>query len=235
MLLPIANRRQHDRAFTIDIKIKQLKQDHPYENFPPVEMANPDGLLAIGGNLSVKRLLDAYCNGIFPWYEEGQPVLWYSPDPRMVLFPDRLRVSKSMKQVLRNGQFRVSFNENFDAVINNCSRIPRAGQNGTWITYELKEAMLKLHKLGIAQSLEVWENEILVGGLYGVYLKEKGVFCGESMFSKVSNASKFGLIKLVDRLKMEGLKLIDCQVYTPHLESLGAEEIPRSEFLNYLK
>lgn len=216
-------------------KFLSLESHHPYEKFPPVEMANPDGLLAIGGNLSVKRLLDAYCNGIFPWYEESQPVLWYSPDPRMVLFPEKLKISKSMKQVLGKGQFRVSFNENFDAVIDNCSAIPRDGQSGTWITSELKEAMLKLHKLGIAQSVEVWEGGVLVGGLYGVYLQDKSVFCGESMFSTVSNASKFALIKLVERLKKEGLKLIDCQVYTPHLESLGAEEIPRREFLKYLK
>ena len=140
-----------------------------------------------------------------------------------------------MKQLLRKKQFQVTFNENFEAVINNCSIIPRNGQSGTWITGELKKAMLKLHLLGIAQSVEVWEEEVLVGGLYGVFLKEKGVFCGESMFSKVSNASKFGLIKLVERLKNEGLKLIDCQVYTPHLESLGAQEIPRRQFLNYLR
>src|SRR5690606_11398127 len=126
--------------------IKLLDQNHPYENFPPVELANPDGLLVIGGNLSVKRLLDAYCNGVFPWYEEHQPVLWYSPDPRMILFPDKLKISKSMKQVLRKNQFRVTFNENFEAVINNCSRVPRIGQNGTWITSDLKDAMLKLHK-----------------------------------------------------------------------------------------
>lgn len=198
-------------------------------------MANPDGLLAIGGNLTVKRLLDAYSSGIFPWYEESQPVLWYSPDPRMVLFPDKLKISKSMKQVLRKKSFGVTFNENFETVINSCSTVQRNGQSGTWITSDLKETMFKLHKLGIAQSVEVWEDEVLVGGLYGVYLKDKGVFCGESMFSKVSNASKFGLIKLVERLKGEGLRIIDCQVYTEHLDSLGAEEIPRNEFLQFLK
>ncbi len=212
-----------------------VEQHHPYEKFPPVEMANPDGLLAIGGNLSVKRLLDAYCNGIFPWYEESQPVLWYSPDPRMVLYPQELKISKSMKQVLRKKQFVVTFNENFEAVINNCSAISRLGQSGTWITNDLKEAFLKLHRLGMAHSVEVWQDENLVGGLYGLYLKENGVFCGESMFSRESNASKFGLIKLVERLKNEGLKLIDCQVYTAHLESLGAKEIPRSKFLKFLK
>lgn len=179
--------------------------------------------------------MDAYCNGIFPWYEEFQPVLWFSPDPRMVLFPNGLKISKSMRKVLRQNTFRVTFNENFEAVINNCSSVPRDGQSGTWITRDLKEAFLKLHKLNIALSVEVWKDEVLVGGLYGVYLKEKGVFCGESMFSKVSNASKFGLIKLVDRLKTDGLKLIDCQVYTAHLESLGAEEISRNEFIKFLK
>ena len=198
-------------------------------------MANPDGLLAIGGDLSVKRLLDAYCNGIFPWYEESQPVLWYSPDPRMVLFPERLKISKSMKQVLRKKPFRVTFNQNFEAVINNCSLVNRNGQSGTWITPDLKEAFLKLHRLNISQSVEVWQDEILVGGLYGIYLKDKGVFCGESMFSKVSNASKYGFIFLVDKLGAQGLKLIDCQVYTDHLESLGAEEISRKEFLRFLK
>ncbi len=198
-------------------------------------MANPDGLLAIGGNLSVKRLLDAYCSGIFPWYEESQPVLWYSPDPRMVLFPHKLKVSKSMKQVLRKKPFRVTFNQNFEAVIHNCSTAPRDGQTGTWITEDLNEAFLKLHRLDIAQSVEVWEDEILVGGLYGIYLKEKGVFCGESMFTKVSNASKYGFIALVEKLKGEGLRIIDCQVYTNHLDSLGAEEIPRKIFLQYLK
>lgn len=198
-------------------------------------MANQDGLLAIGGNLSVKRLLDAYCNGIFPWYEESQPVLWYSPDPRMVLIPDKLKISKSMKQILRKKPFKVTFNENFEAVINTCSTVSRNGQRGTWITKELKEGFLKLNKLNIAQSVEVWQDEVLVGGLYGIYLKEKGVFCGESMFTKVSNASKYGFIALVEKLKSEGLRIIDCQVYTTHLYSLGAKEIPRSEFLKYLK
>ena len=198
-------------------------------------MANPDGLLAIGGNLSVKILLDAYSKGIFPWYEESQPVLWYSPDPRMVLFPEKLKVSKSMKQVFRKKPFRVTFNENFEAIINSCSSISRNGQSGTWITNDLKEAFLKLHLLGIAQSVEVWDDETLVGGLYGIYFKEKGVFCGESMFTRVSNASKYGFISLVEKLKSEGLIIIDCQVYTQHLDSLGAEEISRKEFLKYLK
>ena len=205
-----------------------------YESFPPVEKANEDGLLAIGGDLSVKRLLDAYNHGIFPWYEASQPVMWWSPDPRMVLFPEKLKISKSMKQVLRQDSFRVTFNQDFEAVINECAAIKRGGQNGTWITADMKKAYLELFHLGIVKSVEVWQNGELVGGLYGIYLKDKKVFCGESMFSKVSNASKLGFIKWVEQLKLEGVKLIDCQVYTAHLESLGAEEIPRKNFLEFL-
>jgi len=205
-----------------------------YKNFPPVEKADEDGLLAIGGDLSVKRLLDAYNHGIFPWYEASQPVLWWSPDPRMVLFPEKLKISKSMKQIVRQDSFRVSFNQDFEAVINKCAAVKRDGQNGTWITAEMKKAYLELFHLGIVKSVEVWQNEELVGGLYGIYLKEKKVFCGESMFATVSNASKFGFIKWVEQLKLEGVKLIDCQVYTAHLESLGAEEISRNEFLEFL-
>lgn len=212
-----------------------MKKQQSYEEFPPVEMANEDGLLAIGGDLSVKRLLDAYCHGIFPWYEASQPVIWYSPDPRMVLFPHKLRVSKSMRKLIEKETFRVTFNENFEAVINNCASIPREGQKGTWITPNLKNAFLKLHGLGIAQSVEVWEENNLVGGLYGIYLKEQKVFCGESMFAKKSNASKYGFIVWVEKLRSRGVKLIDCQIYTAHLDSLGAEEIPRKDFLKYLE
>ncbi len=198
-------------------------------------MANEDGLLAIGGDLSVKRLLDAYCHGIFPWYEASQPVIWYSPDPRMVLFPHKLKISKSMEKLIEKDTFRVTFNENFEAVINNCAAIQRTGQKSTWITPDLKKAFLELHWLGIAQSVEVWQENQMVGGLYGIYLREQKVFCGESMFAKVSNASKYGFIVWVKKLKAEGIKLIDCQVYTAHLESLGAEEISRKEFLKYLE
>lgn len=212
-----------------------MSEEDKYQEFPPVEMANEDGLLAIGGELTVKRLLDAYCHGIFPWYEASQPVLWYSPDPRMVLFPENLKISKSMKKLIEKDSFRVTFNENFEAVITNCAAIPRSGQRGTWITPALKEAFLKLHSLGVAQSVEVWQENKLVGGLYGMYLRDKKVFCGESMFAKVSNASKYGFIKWVDHLKEEGIKLIDCQVYTAHLESLGAHEISRREFMKYLE
>jgi len=205
-----------------------------YQKFPPVETADEDGLLAIGGELSVERLIDAYNHGIFPWYDASQPVLWWSPDPRMVLFPQKLKVSKSMKKLILNNAFEVTFNRDFKAVIENCANIWRQGQNGTWITEEIQKAYLELHRLGIAHSVEVWDGNNLVGGLYGIYLEDKKVFCGESMFSTVSNASKYGFIKLVEKLRVDGVKLIDCQIYTPHLESLGAEEISRKEFLGFL-
>ncbi|MCF4100418.1 leucyl/phenylalanyl-tRNA--protein transferase [Gillisia sp. M10.2A] len=203
--------------------------------FPSVDQANEDGLLAIGGDLSAGRLLYAYNHGIFPWYDASQPILWWSPDPRMVLFPKKLKVSKSMKQLLKKETFKVTYNIAFKEVAANCATIKREDQDGTWITSEMQEAYSKLHTLGSVLSVEVWLEGGLVGGLYGVYLKEKKIFCGESMFSKVSNASKYGFIKLVEKLKEEGVKLIDCQVYTPHLESLGAEEISREEFLKFLK
>ncbi len=200
-----------------------------------MEFANPDGLLAMGGDLSVERLLDAYNHGIFPWYDASEPILWWSPDPRMVLFPDNLQVSKSMRKLLKKEAFQVTYNQDFNGVIENCAVIRRAGQNGTWITQEIKDAYLKLHYLGIVQSVEVWQNDELVGGLYGIYLKEKKIFCGESMFAKVSNASKYGFITYVRKLKAEGVSLIDCQIYTEHLNSLGASVIPRKEFLTYLE
>jgi len=205
-----------------------------YQKFPPVETADEDGLLAIGGDLSVERLIDAYNHGIFPWYDVSQPVLWWSPDPRMVLFPQKLKVSKSMKKLILNNAFEVTFNRDFKAVIENCANIWRHGQDGTWITEEIQKAYLELHSLGIAHSVEVWDGNNLVGGLYGIYLKDKKVFCGESMFATVSNASKFGFITLVEKLRAEGVKLIDCQINTAHLESLGAEEISRKEFLEFL-
>jgi leucyl/phenylalanyl-tRNA--protein transferase len=201
--------------------------------FPPVNLANEDGLLAVGGDLSTQRLLLAYKNGIFPWYNQGEPVIWYSPNPRMVLFPKNLKISKSMKQIIRKNQFRATFNQNFSEVISNCKNSYREGQGGTWITDEMEQAYINLHKLGVAKSVEVWEGNELVGGLYGIDLGQ--VFCGESMFSKVSNASKFAFIYLVQKLENENYKLIDCQVYNEHLASLGAEEILRSVFLTYLK
>ncbi|MBG6131936.1 leucyl/phenylalanyl-tRNA--protein transferase [Aquimarina sp. EL_43] len=203
--------------------------------FPPVTLADANGLLAIGGDLSVDRLLKAYHNGIFPWYDEDQPILWYSPDPRMVLFPPELRVSKSMRQLIRKNKFEVTFNKAFDSVVQHCATIKRPEQEGTWITNDMQKAYTKLHQLGYAISVEVWEQSVLVGGLYGVLLEDKKVFCGESMFSKVSNASKYGFITLVEWLIKKEIQLIDCQVYTDHLASLGAREITRTTFIKYLK
>lgn len=202
--------------------------------FPEVQLADENGMIAIGGDLSVERLTLAYKSGIFPWFNQGEPIIWYSPNPRMILFPSELKISKSMKQVLRKKEFKVTFNQNFEQVIFNCKHIFRTADQGqTWITDEMQKAYINLHKKGIAKSVEVWQNDVLVGGLYGVDLGE--VFCGESMFSKVSNASKMAFIYLVQKLESENYKLIDCQVYNNHLASLGAREIPREEFLNYLK
>ena len=201
--------------------------------FPSAHLADKQGLLAIGGDLSPERLLLAYNSGIFPWYNQGEPIIWYSPDPRMVLFPKNLKISKSMKQIIRKNKFRATLNQNFSEVIANCKNSYREGQGGTWITHEMEQAYINLHKLGVAKSVEVWEGNELVGGLYGIDLGH--VFCGESMFSKKSNASKFAFIYLVQKLEKEKYNLIDCQVYNEHLASLGADEIPRSEFLTYLK
>jgi leucyl/phenylalanyl-tRNA--protein transferase len=201
--------------------------------FPPVDQANHDGILAIGGDLSPERLQLAYRSGIFPWFEGGEPIMWWSPNPRMVLFLDELIVSKSMRNILNRNTFKVTFNQNFRDVISNCQNIERDGQNGTWITNDMIEAYCIMHELGIAKSVEVWQDEVLVGGLYGIDLGH--VFCGESMFSKVSNASKVAFITLVHQLKVENYKLLDCQVYNPHLESLGCREIDRIDFMEILK
>jgi leucyl/phenylalanyl-tRNA---protein transferase len=197
--------------------------------FPPMEMADSDGLLAIGGDLSRERLLHAYRNGIFPWYE-NKYILWWCPDPRFVLFPTELKISSSMKQLLKKQSFEFSMDTDFKAVISQCKAISRRGQDGTWITEEMRNAYTDLHAAGYAHSAEVRLNGELVGGLYGVRLGK--VFYGESMFSRHSNASKYAFIKYVENLKSEGVELIDCQVYTAHLESLGARMIPRSQFLD---
>ncbi len=202
--------------------------------FPNPEEANEDGLLAIGGDLSVKRLMHAYRSGIFPWYEKGQPILWWSPNPRMVLFPEKFKVSKSFRKTLKKEIFEVTMNTCFSEVIKNCSEIKRNGQNGTWITSEMEQAYIHLHQKGFAVSVEVWQNKELVGGLYGINLPEKKLFCGESMFSKVSDASKVGFQFLVEYVKTKNYQLIDCQMYTSHLERLGAEEIPRKDFMKFL-
>ncbi len=212
-----------------------MEEEQLQYGFPPVENANSQGLLAYGGDLSPERLKAAYKAGIFPWYSKDEPILWWSPDPRMVLFPHELKISKSMQKLFKKQEFEVSYNQAFDAVIENCATIKREGQEETWITPEMLTAYKELHKTGLAQSIEVWNNNNLVGGLYGIYLKEKQVFCGESMFTKVSNASKYGFISLVQKLEKEGVQLIDCQIYTPHLASLGAREIPRKEFIHYLR
>lgn len=198
--------------------------------FPNVSEATPDGLLAVGGDLSVARLLYAYKHGIFPWFSNGEPILWWSPNPRFVLFPEKLKVSKSMKQVLKNNNYTVTVNKDFKAVITECAKAKRIGQTDTWITNTMIEAYVKLHELGYATSVEVWSENTLVGGFYGVDVGN-GVFCGESMFAKESNASKIAFITFV---KSRNYTLIDCQVYTNHLESLGAEEISREKFLEYL-
>ena len=197
--------------------------------FPPVHLANQDGLLAIGGDLSSERLLLAYKSGIFPWYNQGEPIIWYSPNPRMVLFPDHLKVSRSMKKLIRRNEFNITFNQSFSEVIANCKSIPRNDSGGTWITDEMQQAYINLYN---AKSVEVWQDDALVGGLYGIDLGT--VFCGESMFSKVSNTSKLAFIYLIEKLKKENYRLIDCQVYNRHLASLGAKEIPREVFLGFL-
>jgi leucyl/phenylalanyl-tRNA--protein transferase len=197
-----------------------------------VEMADEDGLLAVGGDLSRERLLHAYRNGIFPWYE-NKYILWWSPDPRFVLFPSELKISSSMKQLLKKQTFEFSVNQDFNSVITQCKAISRRGQEGTWITEEMRNAYNDLHFAGYAVSAEVRLNGELVGGLYGLRIGK--MFFGESMFSRCSNASKYAFISYVQQLKSEGVELIDCQVYTAHLESLGARMIPRAEFLDIVK
>ena len=197
--------------------------------FPKPELADDDGLLAVGGDLSPVRLMLAYHQGIFPWYSNESPILWYSPHERFILFPQKLKVSSSMVKVIKSGRFHITFDLAFKEVIEDCATVSRQGDKGTWITQEMKNAYTDLHGLGYAHSVEVWENDVLVGGLYGVVVNN--VFCGESMFSKVSNASKVALIWLCHNF---GFLMIDCQVYTKHLESLGAELISRSEYLLFL-
>ncbi|PSG90113.1 leucyl/phenylalanyl-tRNA--protein transferase [Aurantibacter aestuarii] len=202
----------------------------PEDDFPELSQATKDGLLAIGGNLTSSRLISAYQKGIFPWFEDDEQLLWWSPDPRFVLFPEELKVSKSMKQFLKNCNLEVTINKDFNAVITACSKINRPGQEGTWITIGMIKAYTELHELGFATSVEVWQEDSLVAGLYGVDLNN-GVFCGESMFSTISNGSKAGFITFIQNTNY---KLIDCQVYTNHLESLGARDISREAFLKFL-
>ena len=199
--------------------------------FPPVELSEPDGLLAVGGDLSTGRLLAAYSGGIFPWFSRGRPIMWWSPDPRFVILPGGLKVSRSMRQVLDRRIFTITFDTCFREVITSCSRAKRR-DNGTWITKEMIEAYVRLHTEGYAHSVEAWENGELAGGLYGVCLGR--AFFGESLFSRVSNASKAAFITLARILFANGFDIIDCQVHTAHLESLGAVFVPRDEFLSII-
>lgn len=201
--------------------------------FPPVEEAEAWGGLALGGDLSPERLLLAYRSGIFPWYDVGQPIIWHAPDPRFVMYPNKLKISKSMRPIFNQKKFTVTLDTDFRSVIKECQQSRRKGQYGTWITDEMLEAYCYLHKLGYSHSVEVWQEDTLVGGLYGVSLGS--IFFGESMFSKVSNASKTGFITLVWELQKRSFSLIDSQVHTPHLESMGAEEISRKKYMKVLK
>ena len=202
--------------------------------FPPLEQAliEPNGLLCAGGDLSAQRLLLAYRQGIFPWYSVGEPILWWSPDPRMVLVPSEFKISRSLQRTLRAGTYQIQLDSNFPAVMRFCAQTPRNGQVGTWITAEIQEAYGKLHKLGFAHSVETWMNGKLVGGLYGLAIGK--MFYGESMFSHATDASKLALAHLTRFLTEQGFGLIDCQMNIPHLASLGAREIPRSEFITQL-
>ena len=206
---------------------------HENTSFPPVELAllNPNGLLAAGGDLMSERLLDAYRHGIFPWFNVGDPILWWSPDPRMVLFPNEFKVSRSLLKTLRRGKYEVRADTEFEQVMRACA-LPREGQDGTWIQEEIIEAYVRLHQMGLAHSIETWMDDELVGGLYGVSLGR--MFYGESMFSNKNDASKIALAHLVDQLKHWGFGMIDCQMNTPHLASMGAREIPRRQFLVHL-
>lgn len=201
--------------------------------FPPVEEASPEGVLAIGGDLSSERLILAYKSGIFPWFNDDEPILWWAPPERMVLFFEDLKISKSMRNVLNQNKFKVTFNTSFREVITNCKKIKRKDQPDTWITNEMVEAYCKLNELGLAKSVEVWQDKELVGGLYGIDLGY--IFCGESMFSKVSNASKVAFIYLAKQLEQNNYRLLDCQVYNEHLASLGCVEIEREDFMSLLK
>lgn len=201
--------------------------------FPPYHYAAPDGLLAVGGDLSVERLKLAYSTGIFPWYNPEDPILWWSPDPRFVLKPEELKVSRTMRQVLERNVFQITVNQAFEQVMRGCQAAKRDGQSGTWISEEIIESYCKLHELGWASSIEAWQDGELVGGLYGITIGR--CFSGESMFATKSNASKAAFITYIRQIAQAGIELVDCQTRTPHLESLGGKFMPRKEFLTYLK
>tara|TARA_B100000886_G_scaffold143589_1_gene97574 strand:- start:34142 stop:34786 length:645 start_codon:yes stop_codon:yes gene_type:complete len=209
--------------------MQQLGNDY---KFPSPQLATKEGIVAVGGDLNPLRILEAYKNGIFPWFNDDENLMWWSPDPRMILFPEKIKISKSFKSFLKKKEYRVSFNENFEDVIESCSNIKRVNQKGTWITNGLKQSFIELHLMGYAHSVEVWQNGVIIGGLYGLDLGN--IFCGESMFSIKSNASKVGLYFLCQELKQNNYRFIDCQVPSQHLRSLGAEEISRDNFLKKL-
>ena len=207
----------------------RLGDDHI---FPSPRSANEHGVVAYGGDLNPNRITQAYKQGIFPWFESDDNLLWWSPNPRMILYPEKIKISKSLKSVIKKNIFKVTFNKDFEEVIESCSNIKRLGQKGTWITSGLKESFLQLHEKGLAMSVEVWKDSKIVGGLYGLDLGN--VFCGESMFSKSSNASKVALVNLSSELKKNNYKFIDCQIPTEHLKSMGGEEVSRDDFLKLL-
>lgn len=207
----------------------RLGDDHI---FPSPRSANEHGVVAYGGDLNPNRIIQAYRQGIFPWFESDDNLLWWSPNPRMILYPEKIKISKSLKLVIKKNTFKVTFNKDFEEVIESCSNIKRLGQKGTWITSGLKESFLNLHEKGLAMSVEVWKDSKIVGGLYGLDLGN--VFCGESMFSKSSNASKVALVNLSSELRKNNYKFIDCQIPTEHLKSMGGEEVSRDDFLKLL-
>ena len=207
----------------------RLGDDHI---FPSPRSANEHGVVAYGGDLNPNRITQAYKQGIFPWFESDDNLLWWSPNPRMILYPEKIKISKSLKLVIKKNTFKVTFNKDFEEVIESCSNIKRLGQKGTWITSGLKESFLQLHEKGLAMSVEVWKDSKIVGGLYGLDLGH--VFCGESMFSKSSNASKVALVYLSSELRKNNYKFIDCQIPTEHLKSMGGEEVSRDDFLKLL-
>lgn len=205
----------------------------PQHLFPDPELADPSGLLGVGGDLRPERLLLAYRNAIFPWYSQGQPILWWSPDPRTVLRTTELRVQRSLAKRIRQGPYTITLDRAFDEVVQRCARVPRPGQDGTWITREMSEAYGRLHALGYAHSVEAWQDDRLVGGLYGVAVGT--LFCGESMFAEAPDASKIAFVHLVRQLERWGYPLIDCQVHTDHLARFGAVEIPRRVYLDEVR
>ncbi|MBT3647786.1 MAG: leucyl/phenylalanyl-tRNA--protein transferase [Flavobacteriales bacterium] len=205
----------------------------PSLEFPPVELADDNGLLAYGGDLTIERLVSAYESGVFPWYEATQPILWWAPPKRMVLYPQELKMSKSLAQSIRNRGFELRIDTAFSNMIELCAETPRSGQNGTWLTEEMQKAYVKLHDEGFAHSFEIWRDDELVGGLYGLCLGK--AFFGESMFSKARDASKVAFYHLSEFSKKHDIKFIDCQLHTTHLESLGAKEVARKQFMKELK